>query len=124
MLAPVPLDSFNVTYLMECHPHSPTSNSVVDYSLIYLEEGSIDIFLDGLLYTCIYHEILTIDITEILKYYQPKCMGNTTSGCSGNIVNCFTATTIVSGSSIIVLQELRHLLLYGVCYTAYLHHCK
>ena len=72
VLAPVPLDSFNVTYLMECHPHSPTSNSVVDYSPIYLHGRSIDIFLDGLLYTCIYHEILTMDITEILSTINPS----------------------------------------------------
>ena len=38
VLAPGALVSFNVTCLIECHPQSPTSNSVVDYILIYLEE--------------------------------------------------------------------------------------
>ena len=80
MQAPVPLDSFNVTYLMECHPHSPTSNSVVDYGLIYLEEEKYIIgFLDAL---------PTMKCGGSLGKRRLYYSENTTSGCfSGCIVN-------------------------------------
>ena len=98
MLVPGALLSFNVTCLIERHPHSPTSNSVVDYTLIYLrrEEARIKTCrYYGALPVHIYHEILTMDITEVLSI---NYVGNTTSGCSGNIVT-------VSCSSTVVLQE-------------------
>ena len=52
------------------------------------------------------------------KYYQPKCMGNTTSGCSGSIVNWSDHfTTTVSGCSLVVLQEwIKAPSIYGVRY--------
>ena len=45
-------------YLMECHPHSPTSHSVVDYGPIYLEEVSTGYFfksVDNRIFGCLAH---------------------------------------------------------------------
>ena len=51
---------------MECHPHSSTSNFVVDYGPIYLEEVSIDLFFKSVdnnfkgFLDVFNHEILTL----------------------------------------------------------------
>ena len=93
-------------YLMECHPHSPTSKSVVDYSLIYLEEENKKVFMDFWL-PCPYTftvKILTIEITEIVRTVNCIIMGNTTSG-SRSSVNYFTGMTTASARFLVVLQE-------------------
>ena len=62
---------------MECHPHSPTSHSVVDYTPTSLKGKRNKIcryfkgFLDALPIH-IYHEILTLHITEILSTINPS----------------------------------------------------
>ena len=108
VLAPGALVSFNVTYLMECHPHSPFSKSVVDYSPIYLEEEKYSyksfLWTFGCLAKYIYCKILTIEVTEIVRTVNCIIMGNTTSG-SRSSVNYFTGMTTASARFLVVLQE-------------------
>ena len=72
---------------MECHPHSPTSNSVVDNGPIYLGGGKVRICkkcVDTVLPIHIYYENSDTDILSTVNFI---IVGNTTSGCSGSIVN-------------------------------------